>query len=89
MNKIEEIITKLREGKAHCVKSQKWDDAVNWRSVERDLIEVIQGKSLKMFFKQFKDSKNKNFDEIYKVIKPLDVAFLRRKKILKIEKLYK
>jgi hypothetical protein len=34
-------------------------------------------------------SKNQNFDEIYKVIKPLDVAFLRREKILKIEKLYK
>jgi len=89
INKIEEIITNLSVCKYDCVSVFEWDEAVNWRDVERNLIRVCNGESLKIFLKQFKSSKYINYDEIYEVIKPLDVVFLRREKISKIEKLYK
>ena len=84
MNKIQETIDKIRKCKEHYVNLQKFEDATNWRDVERSLIKVNEGDSLGLFIDQFKNSNYKNFDEMYKVIKPLE----RKEKLSKIEKLY-
>ena len=88
MNKIQETIDKVRKCKEHYVNLQKFEDATNWRDVERNLIRVNEGDdSLDTFLEQFKCSEYRNFDEIYKVIRPL-ANFLRKEKISKIERIY-
>lgn len=82
MNKIEEIIKKVRECKELHVRLQNYKSAICWRDVERKLNNVANGDSLINFFDEFKRSKYENFDEMYNVIKPLE----RREKLLKIEK---
>ncbi len=88
MNKIQEVIDKLRKYKEICINLQDFMNAANCRDVERNLIKVNEGGCLKVFLEQFKRSGYQNFDDMYEVIKPLDVAFLRKEKISKIEKLY-
>ena len=82
--KIQETIDKVRKCKEHYVNLQKFEDATNWRDVERNLIKVNEGDSLVVFFEEFKCSGYRNFDEMYNVIKPLE----RKEKLSKIEKLY-
>ena len=78
MSKIQETIEKIRKCKEHYVNLQKFEDATNWRDVERNLIKVKENdNSLGLFFDEFKCSGYRNFDEMYKVIKPLE----RREKL--------
>ena len=84
MNKIQETIEKIRKCKEHEVNLQKYEEASCWVDLERNLRKVINGEPLKLFLEQFKRSKYRNFDQMYEVIKPLDVVFLRKEKILKI-----
>ena len=84
MNKIQNIIDKVWECKQKSANLQEYEHAADWRDLERNLIRVNEGDSLKLFLEQFKRSKYRNFDQMYEVIKPLDVVFLRKEKILKI-----
>ena len=88
MNKIQEIIDKVYECKQKSVKNQEYQHAADWRDLERNLIRVNQGESLRLFLEQFKRTGYENFEVMYEVIKPLDVASLRNEKLSKIEKLY-
>ena len=54
MSKIQETIDKIRKCKEHYVNLQKFEDATNWRDVERSLIKVNEGDSLGLFIDQFK-----------------------------------
>lgn len=77
---------KLKEHKNYCVNRQFFEDATNWRDAERILDKVIRKEeSLKNFFQHIKREKYSNFDEIYEIVKPLEITFQRKQKI---EKLY-
>lgn len=90
---IEDLIffqEKLKSRKNMCVSMQLYEYATNWRDAERTLEDVIQGTiSLQLFFDHIKREKYDNFNEIYEVVKPLEITLLRKDKINKIEKLYK
>lgn len=69
-----------------CVKHMQYEYATNWRDAERELIKVIDGNStLKLFIQHIKGSNYENYDEIYEVVKPLDIMLQRREKIIKIK----
>ena len=79
-------LDKLRNGKYNSIQYQRFEDATNWRDAERNLDKVLYGQeSLKSFCKYIKNQKYSNSEEIYNVIKPLDIIAQRK---AKIEKLY-
>ena len=87
---INHILNKIVKEKEKCVYSQKFEEATCWRDAERNLNGYGDIKPLTMinFMNYIKSMKNSyiNFDEIYQVIKPLEVKLQRKSKI---EKLYK
>ena len=88
MSKIyQQINNRLFDGKVKSVLLQEFENASNWRDTEREFYKVIIGDvKISHFLKYVKSQKYNNFDEIYEVIKHLDIISQRKSKISKIEK---
>lgn len=87
MNDLIYFRDKLREHKNYCVNRQFFEDATYWRDAERHLDMVINNEqTLNNFFEYLKRQKYSNFDEIYEIVKPLDIILQRKRKIEKLHK---
>lgn len=87
ISEIRKIEKNINSKKMSCVHAQDYENATNYRSVERDLNNINNFEDLEFFIKNFHSTycKIEIFNEILKEVKPL-FGILRKMKIKNINK---